>query len=104
MIEVPAIHVRNVPADVVERLKERAKRNGRSVNAEILDLLERSVEDERAPGWFLALEDAAVRAVAPDLFFVEVANPFGRLIRGAQLKHEEAQEHLELLQLLPLDV
>jgi plasmid stability protein len=51
MIEVPAIHVRNVPADVVERLKQRAKRNGRSLNAEIVDVLEQSVEGDREPGW-----------------------------------------------------
>ncbi|MDP9490851.1 MAG: Arc family DNA-binding protein [Actinomycetota bacterium] len=51
MGDVPAIHVRNVPADVVERLKQRAKRNGRSLNAELVDLLGASVENDREPGW-----------------------------------------------------
>lgn len=51
MIEMPAIHVRNVPADVVERLKRRAKLNGRSLNAEIVDVLGASVEGDREPGW-----------------------------------------------------
>ncbi len=51
MSHVPAIHVRNVPAGVVDRLKQRAKRNGRSLNAEIVGLLETSVENEREPGW-----------------------------------------------------
>lgn len=60
--------------------------------------------DSHALGWFIALENAGVRAVVPDLFFVEVANSFARLIRAAQLKHEDAHAHLELLRLLPLDV
>jgi plasmid stability protein len=51
MSQVPAIHVRNVPAEVVDRLKARAKRNGRSLNAEIVDLLQTAAENEREPGW-----------------------------------------------------
>ena len=51
MRDVPALHIRNVPEAVVGRLKRRAKRNGRSLNAEIVDLLETSVENEREPGW-----------------------------------------------------
>lgn len=51
MSDMPALHVRNVPEEVVGRLKQRAKRNGRSLNSEIVDLLETSVENEREPGW-----------------------------------------------------
>lgn len=51
MSDVPAIHIRNVPAEVIDRLKQRALRNGRSLNAEIVDLLENSVENDREPGW-----------------------------------------------------
>lgn len=66
MIEMPPIHVRNVPADVVERLKRRAKRNGRSLNAEIVDLLATSVEEEREPGW-VAKRLAELHAKYPPL-------------------------------------
>lgn len=51
MSGVPAIHVRNVPDGLVKQLKQRAKRNGRSLNAEIVVLLENSVENDREPGW-----------------------------------------------------
>jgi plasmid stability protein len=51
MSDVPAIHVRNVPKDIVDRLKRRAKLNGRSLNAEIVDVLGASVEGDREPGW-----------------------------------------------------
>lgn len=38
------ITVRNVPDGVHERLKRRAERNRRSLNAEVLEILEDSVE------------------------------------------------------------
>lgn len=44
---VPALHVRNVPADVVEALKARADRNGRSLNAELLRVLAEGAARER---------------------------------------------------------
>jgi plasmid stability protein len=63
---VPAIHVRNVPEEVVERLKRRARLNGRSLNAEIVALLESSVEDDREPGW-IAKRIAEIHAKYPPL-------------------------------------
>ena len=39
MSNVPALHVRNVPERVVATLKRRAKENGRSLNAEVLEAL-----------------------------------------------------------------
>jgi plasmid stability protein len=40
MIRVPTLYIRNVPPEVYEALKARAKREGRSVNAEALKILE----------------------------------------------------------------
>jgi plasmid stability protein len=39
MVEVPTLHIRNVPARVVATLKRRAKENGRSLNAEVVEAL-----------------------------------------------------------------
>jgi plasmid stability protein len=39
MSNVPALHVRNVPERVVATLKRRAKENGRSLNAEVVEVL-----------------------------------------------------------------
>lgn len=44
---MPAIHIRNVPDDVLESLRQRAARNGRSLNAELLRALAESAERER---------------------------------------------------------
>ena len=47
MNTMPALHIRSVPTGIVTRLKRRARRNGRSLNAEIVEALEASVEEER---------------------------------------------------------
>jgi plasmid stability protein len=44
---VPALHIRNVPVDVVETLRQRAESHGRSLNAELLRILTSSAERER---------------------------------------------------------
>jgi plasmid stability protein len=44
---MPALHIRGVPDDVLELLRRRAKRNGRSLNAEALRVLAESAERER---------------------------------------------------------
>ena len=43
-----AFHLRNIPPDLYERLRRRAKHEGRSVNAEILSILERHLS-QRSP-------------------------------------------------------
>jgi plasmid stability protein len=50
MAAVPTLHLRNVPAEVYERLRRRAKQNGRSMNAEAVALLEEAVEREERTG------------------------------------------------------
>jgi plasmid stability protein len=44
---VPTLNIRNVPAHVVADLKRRARRNGRSLNAEVVDALGASVDEDR---------------------------------------------------------
>ena len=51
---VANIHVRDVPPRVHRMLKARADRNGRSVNAEILDILEEAARRERNDAKFMA--------------------------------------------------
>jgi plasmid stability protein len=47
MCHVPALHIRDVPESVVLGLKRRARANGRSLNAEIVELL-KAYEDRDA--------------------------------------------------------
>lgn len=44
---MPNVHVRDVPPEALETLREAAKRHGRSLNAEIVDALVREAERER---------------------------------------------------------
>lgn len=47
MTDMPALHIRNVPVEVVETLRQRAELNGRSLNAEVLRVLASSAERVR---------------------------------------------------------
>lgn len=47
MSNVPALHIRNVPVEVLETLRRRAEQHGRSLNAEALRVLAESAERER---------------------------------------------------------
>lgn len=46
MTGVPALHIRNVPDDVLEALRRRAQKNGRSLNAEAVRALTESAQRE----------------------------------------------------------
>lgn len=50
MSDMPALHVRNVPDDVVATLRERARTNGRSLNAELVELLAEGARVQRERG------------------------------------------------------
>jgi plasmid stability protein len=68
MRRMPTLYIRNVPPEVYEALKARAKREGRSVNAEALRILEDVAEREQR-GRALAdrlRELAAAVAFPPD--------------------------------------
>jgi plasmid stability protein len=44
---MPSITVKNVPADLYERLKQSAQANRRSINAEIIVCIEQAVSPQR---------------------------------------------------------
>ena len=47
---MPTLHVRNVPADLYERLASNAEKQRRSLSAEVITLLTRALRNtERAP-------------------------------------------------------
>jgi plasmid stability protein len=47
MAAVPTLHIRNVPQPVYDALKERAERNNRSLNMEVIEALEAFAAEER---------------------------------------------------------
>ena len=47
MRAMAAIHIRNVPEQLIAALKRHAKRNGRSLNAEVVEALKEHDERER---------------------------------------------------------
>jgi plasmid stability protein len=66
MNDVPTLHIRNVPTKVVAHFKRRAKHQGRSLNAEIIEALEASVEEElRRDGLARRLEELRAEYVLP---------------------------------------
>ncbi len=50
MSAVPTLHIRNLPEPVYDKLKRRAAENHRSINAEVLALLDAELEEERREG------------------------------------------------------
>ena len=63
MSRMPTLYIRNVPPEVYEALRARAKRGGRSVNAEALKVLEDMAEREQRSG---SLTDR-LRAIAKEI-------------------------------------
>jgi plasmid stability protein len=68
MTEVPTLHIRNVPAEVYEGLKERAERAGRSLNAEVIDVLKETVSRDKRYGFMDELDALRREYLAPDDF------------------------------------
>jgi plasmid stability protein len=67
MADVPTLHVRNVPGALYKALRERAGRSRRSLNAEVIDLLEKSIERELESERLIAqLEEFRREWLAPD--------------------------------------
>jgi plasmid stability protein len=67
MGHVPTLHIRNVPAGVYEALRERAARGRRSLNAEVIHVLEKSLEREMESVRLRAqLEEFRREWLAPD--------------------------------------
>ncbi len=59
-----SITVRNLDDDVVERLKYKAKQNGRSLEAEVRELLKQAA-DRKTPEELLAIADR-IAAMTPE--------------------------------------
>lgn len=51
MRAVATLYVRDVPERLYKRLRSRARKNGRSLNAEVLEILDGVVEREREGGF-----------------------------------------------------
>ena len=62
---VGTLYVRDVPEPTLERLRGRARSNGRSVNAEVLEILEQVTAWEDAELITQRLEELAARASVP---------------------------------------
>jgi antitoxin FitA len=60
---MPSITIKNVPEDLLERLRERAKKHRRSLQAEVLTVLEEAERQRRT----LTLEEVRERVRALNL-------------------------------------
>jgi plasmid stability protein len=80
MTRMPTLYIRNVPVEVYEALKARAKREGRSVNAEVLSILEDVAERERRSE---SLTDR-LRALAKEINYPPDAPRADEVIREAR--------------------
>ncbi len=66
MTGMATLHVRNVPTELYEALRNRADVNGRSINAEVIEILGRGVERWRADEqWLERFEELRTRMKQP---------------------------------------
>jgi antitoxin FitA len=56
-----AFHVRDISPELLEKLRRRALREGRSMNAEILTILERELERPSLDEWLRGLDELRER-------------------------------------------
>jgi plasmid stability protein len=64
---VPHLHVRNVPPEVYESLTARARREGRSLNAEVLRILDAAAAEEARSGdWIRRLDELRREFLLPE--------------------------------------
>ena len=61
-----AFHVRDIPPDLLETLRQRARAEGRSMNAEILAILERELARPSPEEWLRQLDEARVKYAGRD--------------------------------------
>ena len=66
MSSVPTLHIRNVPAEVYEELRERARRAGRSLNAEVVAALQEFLRKDRSYGFMEELDAFRREWLAPE--------------------------------------
>jgi plasmid stability protein len=63
---VATLHIRNVPEDVYAWLRERARRSGRSLNAEVVEALRATVDRGERAGFMERLEELRREFLLPD--------------------------------------
>lgn len=68
--------IRNVPPATHRALKELARRNGRSTQAQILALLEEATRAGSTPGLGSRLSEIGQRSLGPDLPLTRDAAPY----------------------------
>jgi plasmid stability protein len=67
MRDVSTLYVRDVPERLYKRLRTRARKNGRSLNAEVIDILDGVVDREREGGFITdKLRELAIEINLPD--------------------------------------
>jgi plasmid stability protein len=81
---MPTLYIRNVPPEVYEALKARAKREGRSVNAEALTILEEVAVREQAGSI-----TGRLRAIAKEINHPPDAPRADEVIRQAREERDE---------------
>lgn len=82
-----SLSIKNVPDAVVERLRERAERNKRSLQCELLDVIERAAEEADSPA--LTLREIYERGKALGL---APKNESARIIRRMR---DDRSRHLD---------
>ncbi|MCP4425406.1 MAG: Arc family DNA-binding protein [Chloroflexi bacterium] len=68
---MPTITVKNIPEDVYARLKKQAKANRRSINNEVITLIEREVSRYRIDPEEFIREARAIRELTADYILTD---------------------------------
>ncbi len=58
---VPTLHIRGVPVVLYERLRRRAERSGRSLNAEVVAVLDEATRERTWDEVFARIDERAAR-------------------------------------------
>jgi plasmid stability protein len=91
---VPALHVRNVPEPLYEKLRARAEREGRSINGEAIAILEEALA-RPSPTEVRALMTRMFRRRRPGGFFTRFTERGRRVVVRAQ-EEARALHHAEV--------
>ena len=95
------LHVRNVPDELMERLRERARAENRSISAELVTLLERALREQSLPVAVLLermsrrLEEQRLRPHVPDSLEL-IREDRGRCHGLRGLRQRGGQDHCEV--------
>ena len=82
-----SLSIKNVPDEVVERLRERATRNKRSLQCELLDVVERAADEAEVP--ILTLREIYERGKARGLTSKNESARIIRRMRDERSRHPD---------------